>query len=478
LDTYDVDKDFLPSHSVFGNGTTGKTSNRLNYSKISALATCKESPMFKTLIIVILCCALCQVPASAGEPAIGDRFPADFEDKAFEHIAQLVAFGPRSPGAEGEERAFQYIRRQFEETGLDVRVEEFEYETFRIERIELTVGGEMFEVETIGFNPYDGQHTFEGAPLLVGPDLSADDLNQMDLSNRIVVTTTPVDYFGLMFRNPQLIVYVGNSDFAALADKDCSSCNLAVEGTLETVTSANIVAELAPKTPTPNEVIVSAHWDSYGDSPGADDNGSGVGVLIELAHFFATLEGDIGGTIKFISFGVEELGLLGSRAYLNTHGEDLQNCSLVFNIDQVGGPNGPAVEMLGGVQGIPERKGLTQFPAQVRNRSFEGPGGRWRLVAPDAVKTFMVTNHPVWLVNTIESSVEQLGVEIRPTGNFGADQLTFTQAGIVATGIGTSGNRYHSPEDVSSQIYKDNLEITGKIVANVVLTTLRDKTKK
>ncbi len=168
---------------------------------------------------------------------------------------------------------------------------------------------------------------------------------------------------------------------------------------------------------------------------------------------------------------------MGSRAYLNTHFKDLRDCILVFNIDQVGGPQGPAAEMLGGVRGIPERKGATQFPRRIRNRTFEGLDGRWRIIDPDLIETFVVANRPAWLVEAIEASAEQFGIEIRATGNFGSDQQVFTQAGIVATGIGTSGNRYHSPEDVPAQINKENLGIVGKIVANIVLMSLHSGKK-
>ena len=90
----------------------------------------------------------------------------------------------------------------------------------------------------------------------------------------------------------------------------------------------------------------------------------------------------------------------------------------------------------------------------------------------------MATNRPPWLVETIETSAEQLGFEIRPTGNLGSDQQVFTQAGIAATGIGTSGNKYHSPDDIPAQIDKNQLETAGKLAANVVLISLRGSMKK
>lgn len=434
--------------------------------------------MIKNFFISFLCLACCQASVSAGESAIGDRFPADFKERAFEHVARLAELGPRSPGTEGERRAFQYVVRQLEQTGLAVRVERFDYETFRIDRLDFTVCGVKIEPETIGFSPYGGRLVIGGKALFLGPDVTGDELNRLDLTDAIVVTTSHVNYFGLLPRNPRLVVYVSKSGFTKLAQKNCSSCSLTVEGALETHTSANIIAELPSRKRDDKEVIISAHWDSYRDSPGADDNGSGVGVLIELARYFSAFEDDIGGTIKFVSFGAEELGVVGSRAYLNAHRRDLRDCILVFNIDSVGGPRGPSVEMLGGVQGMPGRKGTSQLPARVRDRSFEGLDGRWRILDPDLIQAFIATNRLPWLVETIETSAEQLGFEIRTTGNLGSDQQVFTQAGIAATGIGTSGNQYHSPDDIPTQIDKNQLEIAGKLAANVVLISLRSSMKK
>ncbi|MFN7131135.1 MAG: M28 family peptidase, partial [Myxococcales bacterium] len=77
--------------------------------------------------------------------------------------------------------------------------------------------------------------------------------------------------------------------------------------------TSNLVAEL-PGVSAPHEVIlVAAHYDAfYG---GADDNGSGVAAVVELArvlsrHRFAR-------TIRFVGFDLEELGLVGSTRYVN-----------------------------------------------------------------------------------------------------------------------------------------------------------------
>ncbi|MGB3494420.1 MAG: M28 family peptidase [Elainellaceae cyanobacterium] len=60
-------------------------------------------------------------------------------------------------------------------------------------------------------------------------------------------------------------------------------------------------------------VLVGAHYDGVPNSPGADDNASGVAVLLELARAIAQTPARV--PVRFIAFDLEEYGLLGSRAY-------------------------------------------------------------------------------------------------------------------------------------------------------------------
>lgn len=85
-------------------------------------------------------------------------------------------------------------------------------------------------------------------------------------------------------------------------------------------------------------IIVDAHYDTI-NGPGANDNGSGTVVLLEMARILKDIPTEY--SIKFIHFTAEEWGLVGSRKYV----EDIavpQNLDiqLVFNIDQVGGVAG------------------------------------------------------------------------------------------------------------------------------------------
>ena len=80
---------------------------------------------------------------------------------------------------------------------------------------------------------------------------------------------------------------------------------------LQRITYTNIHA--LKKGKTNKRIVIGAHFDILPDySPGADDNASGVAVLIELAHILKTAA-DLNCDIEFVAYDMEEVGLWGSR---------------------------------------------------------------------------------------------------------------------------------------------------------------------
>lgn len=73
-------------------------------------------------------------------------------------------------------------------------------------------------------------------------------------------------------------------------------------------TSANVLATPPGFDPTAPHRLVGAHLDTVAVSPGAEDNGSGVGVLLELARVSASTTGRaaLGLPTVFVAFGAEE----------------------------------------------------------------------------------------------------------------------------------------------------------------------------
>lgn len=125
--------------------------------------------------------------------------------------------------------------------------------------------------------------------------------------------------------------------------------SFAIDGEAHDLMGRNVVGFLdngAPKT-----VVIGAHYDHLGKgfqgsslSPdsknkihnGADDNASGTAGVLELARYFA------GNNVKekhnylFIAFSGEELGLLGSKHYVEKPTIPLTAISAMINMDMIG----------------------------------------------------------------------------------------------------------------------------------------------
>ena len=97
-------------------------------------------------------------------------------------------------------------------------------------------------------------------------------------------------------------------------------------------------------------VIVGAHYDHLGrgdaDSlapsqigeihPGADDNASGTAGVLELARLLAPERGQLKRSILFMNFSGEELGLLGSAAWVKSPTRSLEKAVAMINMDMIG----------------------------------------------------------------------------------------------------------------------------------------------
>ena len=126
------------------------------------------------------------------------------------------------------------------------------------------------------------------------------------------------------------------------------SASIAVSVKTTRATVDNVLAYLPGKTD--EYVIVGAHYDHLGrghfDSlapsqigqlhPGADDNGSGTAGVLELARIMAPLKGQLQRGILFESFAGEELGLLGSAAWVKNPTKPLDKAVAMLNMDMIG----------------------------------------------------------------------------------------------------------------------------------------------
>jgi aminopeptidase YwaD len=89
--------------------------------------------------------------------------------------------------------------------------------------------------------------------------------------------------------------------------------------------------------------------DTIGIHHGADDNASGVAMMLELAEKFAKTKGSHKRSILCLSFSGEEEGLLGSKHFVDDPGIDLSKVNAMINMDMVGRLNETNNLEIGGV---------------------------------------------------------------------------------------------------------------------------------
>jgi Zn-dependent M28 family amino/carboxypeptidase len=123
---------------------------------------------------------------------------------------------------------------------------------------------------------------------------------------------------------------------AALAS-DTMVTVLADFGRVE-VPTQNLIAETGGDAN--RSVVVGAHLDSVAAGPGINDNGSGVALILEMAIQMAAVEVEPLNQVRFVFWGGEELGLLGSMDYVFSM-EDAERARILANLnfDMVASPN-------------------------------------------------------------------------------------------------------------------------------------------
>ncbi len=116
-------------------------------------------------------------------------------------------------------------------------------------------------------------------------------------------------------------------------------------------TLKNVLATLQPAAPINEEtIVVGAHYDHLGRGGwgsltlganheihnGADDNASGTAVMLEVARQLTACSEELQRQVLFIGFSAEELGLIGSRKYIEQPLIPIDQTIAMLNLDMVG----------------------------------------------------------------------------------------------------------------------------------------------
>ena len=111
-------------------------------------------------------------------------------------------------------------------------------------------------------------------------------------------------------------------------------------------TPYNVVATLPGSTDSQDIIVILAHYDNRAPdpidgetyAPGANDNGSGIALLLESARLLSAYEWNQ--TIVFLAAAAEEQGTFGSRHFVQTAFLEGTNILAAINYDAVGGRSG------------------------------------------------------------------------------------------------------------------------------------------
>jgi hypothetical protein len=153
-----------------------------------------------------------------------------------------------------------------------------------------------------------------------------------DKPNRLLYTSA----FGFYPGGPLPVLSVAKEDALFLRRLLASGpvrVTLDVTNTIDAgpVQERNVVAEI--RGTTPGWVLVGAHFDSWDPGQGAQDDGVGVAAVLEAARILKSLGVTPRRTIRFAFFSGEEQALLGSRAHVERHRDDLDGLAAAVIMD-------------------------------------------------------------------------------------------------------------------------------------------------
>lgn len=292
-------------------------------------------------------------------------------DKMYDTIKYLSAM-PREAGTAGEVRGVEYIESQFKSLGLETKRIPFPIYDYKTNKQQATADG----VDLNG-RAFSGSGSGKVTADLVNVGKAID--VQADLTGKIALVERGDITFVQKVRNVVAKGAVGvlmynNSDSGnsfgqaegqvpALAITRAQGLELVdklkngpVEATLEVdiekieKTSYVVEAKLKPKKnkDTGQIVTIGAHHDSVPNGPGANDDASGVSAVLELARIFANTPIDT--EVRFLTFGSEERGMVGSSFYVDQLPQsDIDRIVAHFQMDMIGGAEAGEDHPLGGL---------------------------------------------------------------------------------------------------------------------------------
>ena len=200
----------------------------------------------------------------------------------------------------------------------------------------------------------------------------------------------------------------------------------------------NVIAEIPGETD--ELVIIGAHIDSWDGARGAQDNGTGTATTMEAARLLAAAGITPKRTIRFMLWSGEEQGLLGSRAYIEQHPEEMDRISCVLVHD--GGTN--ACSGIYATAGMMPMFGEVFAPILAHYADHEDSNLRFRLREVPSLPRGIGSDHDAYLAAS------------NPAPGFFWDQRGETSYGFI----------HHTQNDHIEFARPDYQDFTTRVVAS------------
>lgn len=326
--------------------------------------------MIFSLVFVLVGCTMVQ-ESSRDEVGI-----LNFEDlqetieieRAMDHIQNLVDFGPRLAGLSGEVEAGKYLLEAFKNLNLVTEAEKFPVKVFKSKGTEIVINNQEesipLEANILDYSTSTPEDGLKDIQLIYAGLGRTSDLVELDLTDAIAVVHRGDIYFrekviNCASKGAKAVIVINTEDsplVSSLLEKSripaigVSSSegdkivealkegkllgNLIVNTTIEDGTSSNIIGIKKSSKETDKVLIIGAHYDSV-NTPGANDNAAGVGVLLEIATVLKDV--DLPFNIQYIAFGAEEMYLVGSNFHVQQkYTASSKNVIGMINLDGIG----------------------------------------------------------------------------------------------------------------------------------------------
>lgn len=279
----------------------------------------------------------------------------------------LEELGPRESATAQEAVAAEYLQDRFQESGYETEIQRFTIEDLALAGMGLRL--DLPDPEEFAALPLERSGLGDVSGILTPVGLAMPgDLPDGGLEGRIAVAKPGVITFqakaenifaagavglviynnvfgpfrGVLATQPDFpVISISRNDGEAIEDLLADSeIEALITLTTKDLPSQNVIAE--KKGPGESVVVLGGHYDSVPGIAGANDNASGAAVLVTLARMLADV--DLPFTIRIVPFGSEELGLLGSRFYVESLSEnELENTKAMLNFDALGTGSGVSV---------------------------------------------------------------------------------------------------------------------------------------